>query len=111
MDSNETVKLLREENEFIHKQFTDYKRTVDEACVLIDGRINAIQSYVLDIKEEMKALKKENEILRAHLGPFPPGWYARVTTDGKIYYINHDEKRTSWTLPEYKLGSQTVEQT
>ncbi|KAK0043097.1 WW domain-containing oxidoreductase [Biomphalaria pfeifferi] len=29
----------------------------------------------------------------------PPGWEERVTTDGKVYYANHETKNTQWKHP------------
>uniref|UniRef100_A0A8C9KP72 E3 ubiquitin-protein ligase NEDD4 n=1 Tax=Panthera tigris altaica TaxID=74533 RepID=A0A8C9KP72_PANTA len=33
------------------------------------------------------------------LGPLPPGWEERTHTDGRIFYINHNIKRTQWEDP------------
>ncbi|XP_049761213.1 E3 ubiquitin-protein ligase NEDD4 isoform X1 [Elephas maximus indicus] len=33
------------------------------------------------------------------LGPLPPGWEERTHTDGRIFYINHNMKRTQWEDP------------
>ncbi|KAM6181399.1 E3 ubiquitin-protein ligase NEDD4 isoform 3-T3 [Erethizon dorsatum] len=33
------------------------------------------------------------------LGPLPPGWEERTHTDGRIFYINHNTKRTQWEDP------------
>lgn len=30
----------------------------------------------------------------------PPGWEALTAPDGRIYYVDHNTKTTSWTLPE-----------
>ncbi|XP_010607340.1 E3 ubiquitin-protein ligase NEDD4 isoform X4 [Fukomys damarensis] len=32
-------------------------------------------------------------------GPLPPGWEERTHTDGRIFYINHNIKRTQWEDP------------
>lgn len=32
----------------------------------------------------------------------PAGWEERVTTDGRVFYANHIEKRTQWTHPRTK---------
>ncbi|XP_059144159.1 WW domain-containing oxidoreductase-like [Physella acuta] len=29
----------------------------------------------------------------------PPGWEERVTTDGKVYYANHEKQNTQWKHP------------
>jgi Ca2+-binding EF-hand superfamily protein len=31
--------------------------------------------------------------------PLPPNWERRVAPDGRVYYANHQTKKTSWTLP------------
>uniref|UniRef100_A0A4X1TI98 E3 ubiquitin-protein ligase NEDD4 n=1 Tax=Sus scrofa TaxID=9823 RepID=A0A4X1TI98_PIG len=33
------------------------------------------------------------------LGPLPPGWEERTHTDGRIFYINHNIKKTQWEDP------------
>ncbi|XP_015451483.1 E3 ubiquitin-protein ligase NEDD4 isoform X3 [Pteropus alecto] len=33
------------------------------------------------------------------LGPLPPGWEERTHTDGRVFYINHNIKRTQWEDP------------
>ncbi|KAM8972896.1 E3 ubiquitin-protein ligase NEDD4 isoform 2-T2 [Pelodytes ibericus] len=33
------------------------------------------------------------------LGPLPPGWEERTHTDGRVFYINHNTKRTQWEDP------------
>ncbi|CAG6021043.1 unnamed protein product [Menidia menidia] len=33
-------------------------------------------------------------------GPLPPGWEQRVDQNGRLYYVDHVEKRTSWERPE-----------
>ncbi|XP_029470522.1 E3 ubiquitin-protein ligase Itchy homolog isoform X2 [Rhinatrema bivittatum] len=33
-------------------------------------------------------------------GPLPPGWEQRVDQHGRIYFVDHVEKRTTWDRPE-----------
>uniref|UniRef100_A0AAQ4PIM5 E3 ubiquitin-protein ligase n=1 Tax=Gasterosteus aculeatus aculeatus TaxID=481459 RepID=A0AAQ4PIM5_GASAC len=33
-------------------------------------------------------------------GPLPPGWEQRVDPNGRLYFVDHVEKRTSWERPE-----------
>uniref|UniRef100_A0A8C5A908 E3 ubiquitin-protein ligase n=1 Tax=Gadus morhua TaxID=8049 RepID=A0A8C5A908_GADMO len=33
-------------------------------------------------------------------GPLPPGWEQRVDQNGRMYFVDHIEKRTSWERPE-----------
>uniref|UniRef100_A0A8C3ATJ8 E3 ubiquitin-protein ligase n=1 Tax=Cyclopterus lumpus TaxID=8103 RepID=A0A8C3ATJ8_CYCLU len=33
-------------------------------------------------------------------GPLPPGWEQRVDQNGRLYFVDHVEKRTSWERPE-----------
>ncbi|XP_077573493.1 itchy E3 ubiquitin protein ligase b [Stigmatopora nigra] len=33
-------------------------------------------------------------------GPMPPGWEQRVDQNGRLYFVDHVEKRTSWVRPE-----------
>ena len=35
--------------------------------------------------------------------PLPPGWEESVDFDGRVYYIDHNTKRTSWLDPRDRL--------
>ncbi|CAM9261639.1 unnamed protein product [Pylaiella littoralis] len=37
-------------------------------------------------------------------GPLPPGWSAKTTSSGKMYYENHDTKSTTWERPTVPAG-------
>ncbi|XP_073922105.1 E3 ubiquitin-protein ligase NEDD4 isoform X3 [Castor canadensis] len=41
------------------------------------------------------------------LGPLPPGWEERTHTDGRIFYINHNIKRTQWEDPRLENAAIT----
>ncbi|CAM9351287.1 unnamed protein product [Scytosiphon promiscuus] len=32
--------------------------------------------------------------------PLPPGWEERMSAEGKVFYINHNDKTTHWTRPD-----------
>jgi hypothetical protein len=34
-------------------------------------------------------------------GALPPGWEERRTPDGKVFYVDHNSKSTSWTRPVF----------
>ncbi|XP_062315854.1 E3 ubiquitin-protein ligase Itchy-like [Osmerus eperlanus] len=36
----------------------------------------------------------------ASTGPMPPGWEQRVDQSGRLYFVDHVEKRTTWERPE-----------
>lgn len=36
--------------------------------------------------------------------PLPPGWEEAVDYDGKVYYIDHNTKRTSWIDPRDRIA-------
>uniref|UniRef100_A0A3P9MXD7 HECT-type E3 ubiquitin transferase n=1 Tax=Poecilia reticulata TaxID=8081 RepID=A0A3P9MXD7_POERE len=36
----------------------------------------------------------------ANVGPLPPGWEQRVDQNGRLYFVDHIEKRTTWERPE-----------
>ncbi|XP_074150680.1 E3 ubiquitin-protein ligase NEDD4 isoform X3 [Sminthopsis crassicaudata] len=44
-------------------------------------------------------LKRNTSLDTADLGPLPPGWEERIHTDGRVFYINHNIKRTQWEDP------------
>ncbi|XP_010156527.1 PREDICTED: E3 ubiquitin-protein ligase NEDD4 isoform X2 [Eurypyga helias] len=41
------------------------------------------------------------------LGPLPPGWEERTHTDGRIFFINHNTKKTQWEDPRLQNVSIT----
>ncbi|KAK3609117.1 hypothetical protein CHS0354_007796 [Potamilus streckersoni] len=50
-----------------------------------------------------------NEDLLKNLGPLPPGWEERTHTDGRVFYINHQDRTTQWEDPRLqKLGGPAV---
>ncbi|XP_068954206.1 E3 ubiquitin-protein ligase NEDD4 isoform X1 [Petaurus breviceps papuanus] len=44
-------------------------------------------------------LRRKTSLDTTDLGPLPPGWEERVHTDGRVFYINHNIKRTQWEDP------------
>mmetsp|Transcript_14812 Transcript_14812/g.45769 ORF Transcript_14812/g.45769 Transcript_14812/m.45769 type:complete len:473 (+) Transcript_14812:320-1738(+) len=38
-------------------------------------------------------------VLTQQNGPLPPGWQQELAPDGRVYYIDHNTKQTSWTRP------------
>ncbi|KAM9260353.1 LOW QUALITY PROTEIN: E3 ubiquitin-protein ligase Itchy homolog [Cariama cristata] len=42
-------------------------------------------------------------------GPLPPGWEQRVDQHGRVYYVDHVEKRTTWDRPEPLPPSRRVD--
>lgn len=38
----------------------------------------------------------------APLGPLPEGWEQAATSDGEIYFINHQTRTTSWFDPRIR---------
>jgi len=48
--------------------------------------------------------------LAAVVEPLPSGWEQRTTPDGKIYYVDHATRTTSWNDPRKMQPSPTVSQ-
>ncbi|XP_072471987.1 E3 ubiquitin-protein ligase NEDD4-like isoform X2 [Notamacropus eugenii] len=44
-------------------------------------------------------LRRKTSLDTSDLGPLPPGWEERIHTDGRVFYINHNIKRTQWEDP------------
>ncbi|XP_064098501.1 transcriptional coactivator YAP1-like isoform X1 [Macrobrachium nipponense] len=38
-------------------------------------------------------------LVNGNLGPLPDGWEQAVTPEGEVYFINHEDKSTSWFDP------------
>ncbi|XP_056417523.1 transcriptional coactivator YAP1 isoform X2 [Hyla sarda] len=43
-------------------------------------------------------------------GPLPDGWEQSLTPEGEIYYINHNNKSTSWLDPRFAMNQQRLSQ-
>ncbi|XP_069838547.1 E3 ubiquitin-protein ligase NEDD4 isoform X1 [Dendropsophus ebraccatus] len=41
------------------------------------------------------------------LGPLPPGWEERTHSDGRVFYIDHNTKRTQWEDPRLQTAAIT----
>ncbi|XP_053318908.1 E3 ubiquitin-protein ligase NEDD4 isoform X2 [Spea bombifrons] len=41
------------------------------------------------------------------LGPLPPGWEERTHTDARVFYIDHNTKRTQWEDPRLQTAAIT----
>ncbi|KAJ3355309.1 hypothetical protein HDU83_003604 [Entophlyctis luteolus] len=44
-------------------------------------------------------LRQKEQHLENMFGPLPSGWEMRITADNKIYYVDHNTKRTTWDDP------------
>ncbi|XP_030044921.1 E3 ubiquitin-protein ligase NEDD4 isoform X2 [Microcaecilia unicolor] len=44
-------------------------------------------------------MRRKQSLDPADLGPLPPGWEERIHTDGRVFYIDHNTKRTQWEDP------------
>ncbi|XP_050727650.1 WW domain-containing transcription regulator protein 1-like isoform X6 [Eriocheir sinensis] len=43
-------------------------------------------------------------VVNGNLGPLPDSWEQAVTPEGEIYFINHEDKSTSWFDPRLRVG-------
>lgn len=57
--------------------------------------------------EALSARSKEvnHRLLQQLREPLPPGWEARITPGGQIYYANHVSRRTQWIRPTEEAGA------
>uniref|UniRef100_A0A8C3CNE7 HECT-type E3 ubiquitin transferase n=1 Tax=Cairina moschata TaxID=8855 RepID=A0A8C3CNE7_CAIMO len=44
-------------------------------------------------------LRRKTSLDPVDLGPLPPGWEERTHTDGRVFFINHNTKKTQWEDP------------
>ncbi|XP_029430182.1 E3 ubiquitin-protein ligase NEDD4 [Rhinatrema bivittatum] len=44
-------------------------------------------------------MRRKQSLDPTDLGPLPPGWEERIHTDGRVFYIDHNTKRTQWEDP------------
>jgi hypothetical protein len=64
-----------------------------------------------DIAEELKSLRRVDwmdlvadsdlfsDLSEENNDTLPPGWDARKSPDGRIYYVDHENQRTTWLRP------------
>uniref|UniRef100_A0A7M4EZB2 E3 ubiquitin-protein ligase n=1 Tax=Crocodylus porosus TaxID=8502 RepID=A0A7M4EZB2_CROPO len=52
-------------------------------------------------------LRRKTSLDPTDLGPLPPGWEERTHTDGRIFYINHNTKKTQWEDPRLQTAAIT----
>lgn len=53
------------------------------------------------VKERVVSLSF-TEIRSDELGELPAGWEKRVHADGRIFYIDHNTRRTQWEDPRFE---------
>nr|XP_033775502.1 E3 ubiquitin-protein ligase NEDD4 isoform X3 [Geotrypetes seraphini] len=44
-------------------------------------------------------MRRKQSLDPTDLGPLPPGWEERIHNDGRVFYIDHNTKRTQWEDP------------
>ena len=49
-----------------------------------------------------------NEIAQ-DLGPLPPGWEARCTGTGRLYFVDHNNRTTQFTDPRFTTNIDLVQ--
>ncbi|XP_034110510.1 transcriptional coactivator yorkie isoform X1 [Drosophila albomicans] len=42
--------------------------------------------------------------IASHIGPLPEGWEQAVTESGDVYFVNHNDRTTSWNDPRIQTG-------
>ena len=42
------------------------------------------------------------------LGPLPDGWEEKILPDGKLFYVDHNSKKTTWEDPRYALSTEAT---
>lgn len=59
------------------------------------GPINYEEAYL----PNASAAQTLEESQAAGLPPLPPDWEARVTPGGRVYYLDHKQRKTTWNHP------------
>ncbi|XP_036049833.1 E3 ubiquitin-protein ligase NEDD4 isoform X2 [Onychomys torridus] len=68
-----------------------------QACIFEEQPALPVDDPKSKVSAELKAktpVDPSND-----LGPLPPGWEERTHTDGRVFYINHNTKKTQWEDP------------
>ena len=53
------------------------------------------QQASLPVQQQQQQQQQQQNIV----GPLPPGWEQAVTPEGETYFLNHNERKTSWFDP------------
>ncbi|CBJ27893.1 ubiquitin-protein ligase [Ectocarpus siliculosus] len=74
----------------------------DEESVHGDGARNP--ESLASIKSGKSTRSRRGEMLgkfaESAEPPLPPGWEERMSAEGKVFYMNHNDKTTHWTRPD-----------
>ncbi|CAN0503947.1 unnamed protein product, partial [Ectocarpus sp. 12 AP-2014] len=74
----------------------------DEESVHGDGTRNP--ESLASIKSGKSTRSRRGEMLgkfaESAEPPLPPGWEERMSAEGKVFYMNHNDKTTHWTRPD-----------
>lgn len=49
--------------------------------------------------QQQASLPVQQQQQQQNMGPLPPGWEQAVTPEGETYFLNHNERKTSWFDP------------
>ncbi|KAJ6445018.1 Nuclear distribution protein PAC1 [Purpureocillium lavendulum] len=61
---------------------------------LVEGLPLPPEGYLSTLQAEL-----EMRIVERSKPPLPPGWEARITETGRVYYVDHNTRTTSWLRP------------
>ncbi|CAM9496462.1 unnamed protein product, partial [Ectocarpus sp. 8 AP-2014] len=74
----------------------------DEESIHGDGARNP--ESLASIKSGKSTRSRRGEMLgkfaESAEPPLPPGWEERMSAEGKVFYMNHNDKSTHWTRPD-----------
>jgi len=69
---------------------------VEEAVRLVEDLVGTVKA---DYEKYKKTQERNNFNSMVPKPPLPPGWEQAFDPSGRVYYINHNDKTTSWTPP------------
>ena len=53
---------------------------------------------------------RESTLRGEDLGPLPAGWEVRHTANGRVYYVDHNNRTTQFTDPRLSCNIEVVQQ-
>ncbi|EKX35045.1 hypothetical protein GUITHDRAFT_166094 [Guillardia theta CCMP2712] len=79
---------------------------VEEAVRLVEDLVGTVKA---DYEKYKKSQERNNFNSMIPKPPLPPGWEQAFDPSGRVYYINHNDKTTSWTPPVMPPGPEAAQ--
>lgn len=100
-DYKKTIQPLISELKRQNEKWHGWKEQL--ANLSVEEQVDKLQALLIEEKRKTEKLSKTIENIKqiAVDEPLPPGWEKRITKDGKVYYVDHSARTTTWVKPQW----------